>query len=424
MVNDANNVKILTYYEKYEYINNIEIGSIDNTHVRNICQNLFNDNEAFFKCLTEEGGNFSFKPVFSHYKGNNNYIFFSGYIDFCIIQRVSLSFAVFFPDISLIVHRGKKDEKLLSAIEEMINIIEEDFVFLESPRLFLINGYSRPYHYFYDTMQAYKYWNLSIFSKFVDLKESAFLPSTVFVSEEKTQVVEYSQLNNYLLSSNAVGFTASSLPSIKNLNFIESFSDYISSLIDKKYQLPVNMNNNDIIIWIGICQESRIWIEQEAAILKTITKIKSCYKSAFFVFDGLTCPHYLDSEDFIVHKCNKELTLLNSIVEKSGFSKEDYISLIGAKAVEKISISEKITFFISDALTDSIWPATFGKKPGVAYSIDRSRLVHFHPRTTFIPKEVIKEVGDGTESWARAGFSINPDFFSKFVMEQLEKNMI
>ena len=409
----------------YTYTSNSNISDINDSKVRDICDLCFIDNDNFFKKINnqEVESGYNFRPVFSYYNGNNNYILFVGSVSFWLIQRVSFAFCIIFIEEKIIVHRGKKDNKLSLAIEDINYFVEKGLVLLENPYLYLINGYSRPYHYFYDTMQTYSYGDLSVFSKYLDLEESAYLPSSVLGISVNSETVSQNEVNNYLLEENAVGFTASSIPSVKNISFIEEFSDCMLTNIDSKNIENSNSSNNKFIIWIGLCQESRQWVEQKESIIRLIKELNDIHKNIFLVFDGLTCPHYLDSINFLTKKCSKETRLLDSIIKESGLTSKDFISLIGAKAIDKISISHSVNFFISDALTDSIWPASFGKKPGVAYSIERAKTVHFHPKTFFIPNENIKEIGDGTGNWARVNFSIDPDFFVKFTMDTLSKTI-
>lgn len=423
MVNvDSANYFVNNEHE-YEYIKNNETRDINNLVLRDICHLCFVDNDMFFKRINDDNDIYNFRPVFSHYNGNNNYILFVGEVSFWLVQRVSFAFMVIFPKHKIIVHRGKKDNKLLAAIKDINFFVKKELTLLEDPFFYLMNGYSRPYHYFYDTMQSYSYWDLSKFSKLLDLKDTAYLPSSVLDVNISSEVISQSEINSYLLKNNAIGFTASSVPSIGNISFIESFSKYMLSKTNLSNEKISDLENKNILIWIGICQESRCWIEQKEALVKLIKDLNHCYKDILFIFDGLTCPHYLNSTDFITRKCSKETELLDNIIKESGLTSKDYFSLIGAKALEKINISHNITFFISDALTDSIWPASFGRKPGVAYSIERAKAVHFHPKTYFIPNEEIKEIGDGTGNWSRVSFSIDPNFFVEYTLNALSKTI-
>lgn len=408
-----------TIYE-YDFITKKEIYNINSAVIADICRDLFTSNELYQKLDTNFNG---CRPVFSFYKHPNNYILFDGLVKFWLVQRINLAFAVVFPDVKLVVHSGSRNGKfkLLALMKDIIEKQNNKVEYLDKPKFCLINGYPRPYHYFYETLQTFKCADLSSFSKFVDVEESAFLPSTLFVANNNVKALSQNVLNSYLLENNYIGLAATAMNSVNQIKFLERYSNEISADICNTKQLSTSNRTDKPIVWIGICQSSRMWLEQEEALIKSINKIKNSHPNAFFIFDGLTCPHYLSSEIFTLEKCNKETDLLDSIIKKTSISKSDYLSIIGAHAIEKISLSQEIDFFISDALTDSTWPAAFGKKPGVAYAIQRAKIVHLHPMTTFIPKDKIIEMGDGTGNWARVSFSINPDFFSDFILEQLNE---
>lgn len=411
-------VKLLD--NQYQFVKSHNIKNINFLSIENICHSLFTNNSNFFESLLSNNNIQGCKPVFSHYKNWNNYILFEGYENFWMVQRITLTFAIFFPDRNLIVHRGPKNEKLLSAIED-ITSFKTDIVKLNNPNFCLLNGYPRPFHYYYDTLQTFKYTNLDNFSEIIDINEFAFLPSDIFISNVKSENIALKDINSYLSSHNLIGFNTGALYGLNNLEFIKDFSEVIISSTTNKYLTSFNLEDKKLIIWIGICQESRKWIEQEIALIKLVKEIKNYNNDAFFIFDGLTCPHHIDKEIFRSQKCEKDLRLLNSIIDQSGISENDFLSVIGAKSVDKINLAREIDFFISDALTDSIWPATFGNKPGVSYAIERVKIVQFHPKTCFIPNQNVKEVGSGEGNSARVDFSINPDFFVDFVIDKLIK---
>lgn len=406
--------------DDFSYMTYKEIGNISYKAIANICRGLFTNNELY-QSLDRDF--YHCRPVFSYYKNSNNYIFFNGDLSFWLVQRINTAFVVMFPYQKLVVHRGSNNEKISTVIDDISFLMNEKLKFISEPKFCLINGYPRPYHYFYETLQAFKNFDLSLFSEVVDVEESAFLPSTLFVSKDNNKVVSQGMLNNYLSENNYIGLAATAMNSVNQIDFLEKFSDEISTVICDNTQLSIIDYANKPIVWIGICQSSRIWIEQEEALIKSINKIKNSYPNAFFIFDGLTCPHYLNSEKFVIEKCSGETNLLSSIIAKTKVIENQYLSVIGAHATKKISLSQKIDFFISDALTDSTWPAAFGKKPGIAYAIQRARIVHSHPKTIFIPKDKVEEVGDGTGNWARVSFSIDPDFFSEFVLEHLNQTI-
>ncbi|WP_201501240.1 hypothetical protein [Psychrobacter cibarius] len=404
----------------FECLSVSELGQIGNDTLENLCKDLFIDNNLLFNSINKELF-YGSKPVFSKWLNNNNYVYYEGDLNFWIVQRFHFCYCVIFLDFELIVYRGGRGVKLSSAINDVDAITQDGFIPLVEPKISLINGYYRPYHYFYDTLQTLEHSKISNFNEIIDLQEIAFLPSSILAPRLNNKVISVEELPAYLKNKNSVAIALSSVRPIKGLNFIKSFSDKIYDRVEATYKLSDEFVENNFIIWIGICQESRQWFEQQTALEGLINKIKALRKDVHFIFDGLTCPHYLNEDEYKYEYCTKEIELLEEIVKSTGLKSADFSNTIGAHAFKKIYFSKLVDFFITDALTDSIWPATFGKKPGVAYSIERSEIVQYHPNTEFVPQEHVIESGDQTGNWARVGFSIDPDFFIDFTISALEQ---
>lgn len=379
--------------------------------------------QNLFKSQSLESGESKYKPVFSFLENWKNYVFFEGEVDFWLAQSNAFVWFIYFPEAEVAIHRGLMVDELIRSVEMLKNKkVKKN----QKSKMYFINGFPRPYHYFYDRTLPFRYLDEGCDSpSFISLKESAFLPAKAFYDSADEVVISLEEINDFLLKNNAIAFSLGGGFGVDRKDHIYHFSDIISERVSDHLEVEAVYDfdeNSAKFVWIGLCQESRKWKEQVEAISLVVQEIKEKDGEVVFVFDGLTCPHYLSSHDFILEKCSKEVAVLEEVVEKSGLKNDQVISLVGRKAVEKILWAHRCSFFISGALTDSLWPATFGKLPGVAYSIPRAKINgHCHPNTKFIPPSKVREIGKGDGNWARAGFSINAVYFKDFVVGEFSK---
>lgn len=389
---------------------------------------VFNSSSAFLEKFRElqVSGVFSVPSIYSSHSAKCLGSFYHGY-----------NFLVFFDNCEnkyfvVVQHNHgahgiiNLDEGWVSAPKAIIkNLNSRDFVFhiesnyefvlsvfsqgVKTDFLGLIDGYKRPYHYFYDRLACL----LSLRNAFPDVKvfslvNSSFYPAGYdpgFFSVRSTK-----DLNSKSISTQRLGF------------FIQSFRFHDYDMEDTRNVLLSNMRHNLIskdlrmlkgsnllVVWIGLCSEKRSAENVEEIVSRFIVHCLSeapgYEKEILFIFDGLTCPVGVDEDDFKLN-CTKEIEFLEKIRKKvGGFN---FLSLIGSKAGEKIQFANCVDFFFSNALTDSIWPSFFGRAPGVAYCSENSDYsVHLHPKTKILDAELVANTDDGGGNWAKESFSLS-----------------
>jgi hypothetical protein len=232
-------------------------------------------------------------------------------------------------------------------LKELLNVKGKSY-------LGVINGFGRPYHYFYERFPEVLRLIESIDRSngvrltLHTIKGRAFLDAddlNIDVKENKIfqeEVNEYLLKNSgFLLSPDILGFDRFSEPLL-------SYSRKISKSLSESNAISNIEFSNKKIFWVGLCEEHRSFVNKNEVINCFIKAAIFKFPNAFFVFDGLTRPVGVEKERFIQEKCQREVDSLKEIVDlydASSDRKLQYLSLIGEKAAVKIKIAERVDFF-------------------------------------------------------------------------------
>lgn len=288
-------------------------------------------------------------------------------------------------------------------------------------------SYSRPYHYFYDLLPAFKFWvdrfNLENDSAqtLVSIKESSYLDlDFVYDVQQEINFSAEEDVNKYL--SDQGGFLLKmgyplELDAGEKLGVISEFDSHLISLVMEDNNLLKKVKNDlsgEVSIWIGMCNEKRKWVEQDQGISLVIKKATEIYGSVTIILDGMTRPCRVSYEEFKNNgHVRKELKTIGALLAKYAENpRVNFVSLVGCEAITKIAYALNVGFFVSNFLTDSMYPARFGQVPGVGHGSFKAKYTdHFHPKTTILKskKSFDKKVNNKSNNWARQSYSINPD---------------
>ena len=352
LLSSCNAVCVGSYFDKYNFL-------------------LFKD--------TESEGEFY---VLQHNNGCSGF-----YLPECSLLVVPRSVAVFFDN------KENRDRVERSLDDYVVECRGRSSAVLTG----LIDGYSRPYHYFYDRLPSL----LFVKKHFPDL--TVFSLSNSFFPGEINSGFDEDDINKI---TRAGGFLFQTFRFPRSSHYDLSFPvvEECKKADDLLYLKPFKKTH--FFLWIGLCQEKRRWEGKRQAVVDFIDKARQVLKDPVFIFDGMTCPSLEDVSFFKESYCRKDEELLCSILDEVGDI--SYIDLIGEKSNKKIVLAEVSDFFFTGALTDSMWPAHLGVTKGIAYSSTISRTQdHYHPLTYILPNEYIKDADDGIENWARKGFEID-----------------
>ncbi|GGW50429.1 hypothetical protein [Vreelandella hamiltonii] len=290
-------------------------------------------------------------------------------------------------------------------------------------------SYSRPYHYFYDMLPAFYYNYLSMSperkGKFTSVHISSFdfLDISVFNFLPKINALDFDseeELNDYLFENGfliKLGYPNSFLENegyfggFRN-QCIEQFDDaLLSSVCD-----PMNneedkvIEESDFVLWVGVCGEKRRWKEQEKGILLCIDELKKQFKKICVIVDGITAPV---TGHVNVASATKENEIYKRLCDQHKNDNDVvFVSLISQSAVRKIRCSQFVDVFLTGFLTDSMYPARFGRAVGIghgSYAAKEKYKEHIHPNTIVIKSDRKRDESifkKASHNWARQSYSI------------------
>ncbi|WP_444909032.1 hypothetical protein [Microbulbifer sp. TRSA005] len=328
----------------------------------------------------------------------HNFLYFkSGAAGFWVIQHLVFCDSIYIPAFDLVVCGNSSKSKAKKIFESsLMNLSIGDKGCFNG----ILNGYRRPYHYFYDKL----FPTLSLIHELEEVKYRNISGSFIELDEVSTSFVRCEQAEEsgfYLMPSKSL-YTRSPRSFFETLKY---------SLVKSRTDGEGELSRFDRVFWFGLSLEKRKFIERETVICGVIDYLSCKYKNPLFVFDGLTRVPSEGREKFVASKCSSELSCFNSIV--SNFPESNVLNLIGATAKEKVVVASSVDFYFSSYLTDSIWCSAIGACPGIAYrpKLAFGRGSFLHPLTHEVPKKMVSDVGEiSTDDWDRQDISIDSSY--------------
>lgn len=289
----------------------------------------------------------------------------------------------------------------------------------------VINGYQRPYHYFYDKVPFLSLLdpNLIYASTALSIRDKAFLPALVFGFKSEVIVDD---LSEYISRNEGFALDIGQPYRYSQKMFINAlFEDRIMRSFSNSGGELSSGESPQPVIWLGCCQEKRKWVELYDALELFIDEIRKDFPKSLFIFDGLTRPEYMDENVFKgLKRVRNDVSEIMEFVKK--FDDLSFFILAGKSAADKLEWAFRTDFFISNALTDSIWCSRFAKKNGLCFSSRSSQSEvlrqHRHPVATIFPFEKVKDLGPDHENWSKMDFSIDPYDFSKLALSKFKES--
>lgn len=223
---------------------------------------------------------------------------------------------------------------------------------------------SRPYHTVHDLLHGLEFLHAKqqIAFNVVSNKTFAFIdPTQIFSNIASFNALAEQEIND--LSCVNHGFYI--MPCLRYLHSgydrdLISLSNTLNIKTNQLVSLP-KMKGVDLIFWVGISVEKRVWKEQIAGLSSIINLLSQKFNLCVLI-DGYTRTLNCDTGVSI----DKEKEIFETI--KSNVPKTvTFISLIGKTMVEKIAWSAKIDMFLTHYLTDSMYVSAIQKKYGVTY---------------------------------------------------------
>lgn len=326
--------------------------------------------------------------------------------------------SVYLPDEQIIFSKISSKPQIMQMLRAFQNNLKifDDIDSIEKNHRFLgiINGYPRPYHYFRDKITTLLFLRQFLTNiPILTLQDQAFLRADLI--NNTPEVMISGSLNTHLVQNQgfALDSGGSFSPSYRNNMDVAAAS--IGTEVYKKFEksdLAALLNDCSPVIWFGICSQKRTWLNQNSVIAEIINSIVDTYPDALFVFDGLTATVGVDEVEFRNTVAAREVKDLEDIINRvNGSEKFKYLSLIGAHAEKKIFAGSKVDFFLSSALTDSIWTAHFNRKRGLAYlSTVANSDEHSHPKTYITPSSYVQDETHHAKNWSTVNYYLDSEY--------------
>lgn len=274
---------------------------------------------------------------------------------------------------------------------------------------------SRPYHYYYDYLygldkiiSSKKLLPCSIYS----IEGFDFFDIGILFEQFKYSSISNDEINRMTLSQG--GFLL--MPCIQycrtkfdpKLIKLSSKLRYAAENFRLESQQPFDSSDFDFVIWIGISNEKRSWLEQIEGYSNIICKLNERYSKICVLVDGRTYPLSPREAD----RANKAREDVSFNELKSKNPNTTFINLIGMTSIEKIYFAARIDCFISSYATDSIYPSAICHNLGVVFispKIQDQRHLHAHHNIIEVASNKIHDIEpiDSAKSWHETSISMS-----------------
>ncbi|OPG82724.1 hypothetical protein B2J73_14610 [Stutzerimonas stutzeri] len=352
---------------------------------------------------------------------------------------------IYFPSsalyFSFAAHSGREHQSGIISLYDMLikaldclALKDLDSVSYEEARpLGVLLSYSRPFHYFVDSLQsAFSALtdsnSVSLPLRVLGFRRGMYFPVERLFPNAMIDVYENATLLNskmlveggYTLkpmkenarSGNEGPFQSAVVRASLSRDVHQPYFLRYSSIIDGSYP----------VVWIGVCKEKRAWANNLEVIEHLVRQLSAKFPNLAIIFDGMTSPVDYDLDEFCSEEAVDDVALVNSLAH--AFSQVKVINAVGLKSHEKIFLASKSDLFVTNFLTDSMYVARFACRPGVAYGASSATAKeHSHPYTIFLPSSFVKdEVHERSKNWATVGYTIDKFKLSDLVISLFDKS--
>lgn len=272
----------------------------------------------------------------------------------------------------------------------------------------LFSNHSRPYHQIYDCMPSFLEMSEKGLMCLVN-KDVSFLPTSMIGDDVK------------LVSS-------ADIKKADNIFFVFPCIDRGLSL---EKAVEVSLDNFFVnkkvsfkgspIIWLGLGGLKRTLVGLEDFLHEFIKNASKEFGKCLYIFDGLTSP-VGGSESSLKDYNSKERELVSRVISNTGIQ-ESSVLLFGEKAETKLEWASIADFFVTNALTDSMWCSLFYRLPGVVHyspaSLSEVRRTQRHYKSYFVPAHLMTNMKKKGETVSWADYSIDPRLLSEISLAGL-----
>lgn len=357
---------------------------------------------------------------------------------FFAYQSIAFIDSIFFPlrNIYLIfqdIQAESARNHLTKAFQDFEEKIQYAIHSNENEFIGIITGHNRPYHYFYNTLPAIQKLSednvLQKIGKLISLPGCNYIEIENLFPEAKNKevILSHPQLRRLLqekkfLCQLGFKFINSDHQAISTINKLDKLlrnthKPKDSSTLDNQ----LNLKKFFPVIWFGIMNQKRCWIEQIPAAANILNEIKKSFPSLAVVFDGWTMP--LSPTDLDKQEIKKDHKTIEEITKK--LDQEILaINIAGQSAAKKIQIAANIDCYIGNGAAGILFVDRIADRLGIGH-LNKKMInspLYLHRNATILPPEQIIDIEDSGRA-DYISYSANPDFIKKTLINLIEKSV-
>lgn len=318
----------------------------------------------------------------SIYLLGRNYLYFEcGERSFFVVQANSVFHGIIFLFDGVAVMKREAASKTMEgvvALEKHIGLLNYKASLPSDDCPVIVNGYTRPYHDFYDRLPFIVHACGGRKVKFVGVSPFLNVGDYLGGSETDNDIESDEGINSrYKLPL----LISAPLASKKKKDVIrEEFCTLVSSKVSSSSSTDLG---GEFTLWLGDCDEKRSVHNLRELYESIVRFVTSLNCKVVIVVDGLTARH---GKSFGVRDACS--------YKRFGAAKEVVVKDVSdCDSEEKIAVAKQVDFFVSNGLTDSIWCAYFNRIAGVCYSSVSSFSEvegrHHHFSTFHLPRSLV-----------------------------------
>lgn len=166
-----------------------------------------------------------------------------------------------------------------------------------------------------------------------------------------------------------------------------------SAVESDSFALHLLSGKQSFVLWLGVSSQKRIWLNQVEGLIKVIEMFQLNFPNLLVAFDGWTTPITPLPTDIVEIRRDSEVVqkVLGALAVKPA-----HINLVGARVSQKIAVAKYTSFYLTSALTGSIWVSRALKNKGLLHISNPLREIAEHhlgnPNAILLDSNFIKEV--------------------------------
>ena len=334
--------------------------------------------------------------------GNYNYLRFTSNDEvFYVVQHKFSCDGIYFPSRKILLKFGYgavTEENIKVFNRYFIKNIESITSYLNYDNECFFDGitisHGRPYHFYYDHINGAEL--LNEIDKLKKINNINYLCKSYFCSVKELYKLAATETEIDTNRSLERNLKYNAFTTFVGVDFrkmgderLRRFESRIVDFANYNHKIEYNFADCDLVLWIGVSGQKRVWIEQVEGLAEIINYVSS-RKKLGIIFDGWTSPLNPDTGDKIEIEND---TMVMSDIKQLVTNDVVYESVIGSTSMEKVYAASFADAFIANSSTGSMHVSRFAKKVGVGHLNNKiPKWQHINPNITHVADNLITDI--------------------------------